>query len=327
MRTAWFLLLPNTHILDLAGPLQVMSTCPELGIAPLQIRCIGPSPQIQCFQAINLTGLEPMPQSLAAGDLLFVIGHKLGPLDSTQAAQQQAVVDWLAQMAAKTPELTICSICTAAFLLGEAGLLDDRACTTHHRYAQQLQQRFPRARVQENQLFVADGDIYTSAGVSTGIDLTLHLIRQHLGREQASRVAQELVIYRRRAGNDPQLSLRDLARNHIHPLIHDVQDYLEQHFTRPIAMEDVARRFNLSYRHLARLFRNHAGVTLKSFLCKLRIEHAKHLLATQRLTTEVLAERCGFRSSHALRLAWNKEMSVSPLQYHKRSREGCASFQ
>jgi transcriptional regulator GlxA family with amidase domain len=316
MRTAWFLLLPNTHILDLAGPLQVISTCPELGIAPLQVRCIGPSPQISCFQAIQLAGLEPMPAQLGEGDLLFVIGHKLLPAGRSDPLQAQAV-RWLRDVAGSTADLVVCSICTAAFLLGEAGLLDERDCTTHHRYAAQLQQRFPRARVVDNQLFVQDGNLYTSAGVSTGIDLTLQLIRQHLGRQQANQVAQELVIYRRRAGNDPQLSARDLARNHIHPLIHDVQDFLEQHFTQPIVVEDLARHFNLSYRHLARLFRSHAGMTLKGFLGKLRIDHARHLLATQRIPAELLAERCGFSSSHALRLAWNKEMSLSPLQYHK----------
>lgn len=316
MRNAWFLLLPDTHILDLAGPLQAMATCPELEMAPLQIRCISPTPAIQCFQSITLGGLQPLPDTLEAGDVLFVIGRKLLDEHADHSALDTAV-DWLARVAGTTHGLTLCSVCTGAFLLGEAGLLDGRRCTTHHRYVDLLQHRFPRAQVLSNHLFVQDGDLFSSAGVSTGIDLALHFIGRTLGRSAAGRVAQELVIYRRRAGNDPQLSTHDLTRNHIHPRVHDVQDYLEGHFAEHLGFEEIARRFNLSYRHLARLFRAHTGLTLQEFLRKLRIEHAKQLLAQSRIAIETLAERCGFGSSHAFRLAWGKEMAVSPLQYRK----------
>ena len=316
MRNVWFLLLPHTHLLDLAGPLQTISTCFELDMAPLCVRCIGPITQIECFQNISVTGLEPLPESLEAGDLLFVIGHKLPQIPAEQSILQQ-VAHWLQRIASHTPDLAICSICTGAFLLGQAGLLDGRRCTTHHRYAEQLQQHFPLAEVLSNHLFVQDGNLYTSAGVSTGIDLALHVISQRLGRSEAGRVAQELVIYRRRAGNDPQLSMRDLTRNHIHPLIHEVQSYLEQQFASSLAMEDVARRFNLSYRHLARLFRQNTGITLQAYLRKLRVEHAKQLLEQQRIPIESLAERCGFSSSQAFRLAWSKEMPLPPLQYRQ----------
>jgi transcriptional regulator GlxA family with amidase domain len=314
MRTVWFLLLPNTHILDLAGPLQAMASCAELGLAPLTTRCIAASSQINCFQNLSLAGLEPLPAELAAGDWLFVIGHKLLDDAPTQAALEQAA-QWLEQVAGSTAELTICSVCTGAFVLGQAGLLDHKQCTTHHAYVAQLQQRYPRAKVLSNHLFVQDDNLYSSAGVSTGIDLSLHVIAEKLGRQHAERIAQDLVIYRRRADSDPQLGSRELTRNHIHPLIHQVQDHLHEQFCSPITVEQLASRFNLSYRHLARLFRSNTGITLHTYLRQLRIEQAKLLLSQQRIAIELLAERCGFASSHALRQAWRKEMTLTPLQY------------
>ncbi len=316
MRTAWFLLLPQTHILDLAGPLQALGSCAELDLAPVEVRCTAPQPEIHSFQGVTLTGLEPLPERLDEDDVLFVVGNKMMLSDQERKALDSAAT-WLERTMAKSGGLDLCSICTGAFLLGRAGLLDGRDCTTHHRYVPLLQELYPQARVLSNRLFVEDGPLCTTAGVSAGADLALHVIGRRLGREVASQVAQELVIYRRRAGEDPQLGIQELTRNHIHPLVHAVQDYLEENASAALNFEHLAIRFNVSYRHLARLFRENTGLTLQTFLRRQRIERARRLLRESRMNVEQVAERCGFGSAHAFRVAWNKEVAETPLQFRK----------
>ncbi|CAH0647496.1 MULTISPECIES: GlxA family transcriptional regulator [Pseudomonas] len=314
MRTIWFLLLPGTHILDLGGPLQIMASLEELRLAPVSVRCIAARQQMSSYQGVTLSGLHPLPEQLSPEDLLFVVGNKLSTSPS-DAATLAATAQWLANVMGQTPDVQLCSICTGAFLLGEAGLLNGRECTTHHRYVGLLQARYPKAKVLENRLFVEDDGLFTSAGVSSGTDLALHIVSLHFGKAVANQVAQELVIYRRRAGEDVQLRAADLARNHIHPLVHAAQDYIDTHLGSSFSFEQLASQFNVSYRHLARLFRENTGQTLQDYLRAQRIDLARDLLRGSRLNVEQIAERCGYGSSHAFRLAWRREMPQPPLQF------------
>lgn len=189
MRTLWFLLLPGTHILDLGGPLQIMASLEELKLAPINVRCIAASQQVGSFQGVTLSGLHPLPERLAAQDVLFVVGNKLSAIPG-ETALMTATAQWLAQVVRHTPDVTLCSICTGAFLLGEAGLLDGRECTTHHRYVDLLQARYPKAKVLENRLFVEDHGVFTSAGVSSGTDLALHIVSLQFGKAAANHVGR-----------------------------------------------------------------------------------------------------------------------------------------
>lgn len=322
MRTIWFLLLPGTHILDLGGPLQIMASLEELQLAPVNVRCIAARQQVSSFQGVTLSGLHQLPDRLAPQDLLFVVGNKLSATPADTAILT-ATARWLAQVVRQTPDIQLCSICTGAFLLGEAGLLDGRQCTTHHRYVDLLRTRYPAAKVLENRLFVEDDGVFTSAGVSSGTDLALHIVSLQFGKVVANQVAQELVIYRRRAGEDVQLRAADLARNHIHPLVHAAQDYIDAHLGTHFSFEQLASQFNVSYRHLARLFRDNTGQTLQNYLRAQRIDLARELLRGSHLNVEQIAERCGYGSSHAFRLAWRQEMPQPPLQFrHALANEG-----
>lgn len=259
-------------------------------------------------------GLQQLPKQLSPQDLLFVVGNKLSST-SNDTEIMTATAQWLTGAVSQAPGVQLCSICTGAFLLGEAGLLDGRQCTTHHRYVDLLQKKYPKAKVLENRLFVEDGDVFTSAGVSSGTDLALHIVNLQFGKVAANQVAQELVIYRRRAGEDVQLHATDLARNHIHPLVHAVQDYIDGHLKTNFSFEQLAGQFNVSYRHMARLFRDNTDQTLHDYLRAQRVDLARELLRDSRLNVEQIAERCGYGSSHAFRLAWRREMSQPPLQF------------
>lgn len=320
MRTIWFLLLPGTHILDLGGPLQVMASLVELKLAPVRISCIAARSEVSSFQGLTLSGLQQLPEQLSSQDMLFVVGNKLSAT-STETAILHETAQWLATAVSQVPGLQLCSICTGAFLLGEAGLLDGRQCTTHHRYVDLLQARYPKAKVLENHLFIEDGGVFTSAGVSSGTDLAMHLVNRQFGKAAASQVAQELVIYRRRAGEDVQLRDVDLARNHIHPVVHAVQDYIDTHLADDFSFEQLADQFNVSYRHMARLFRDNTGQTLHEYLRAQRLDVARELLSGSRLNVEQIAERCGYGSSHAFRLAWRREMSLPPLQFRQSAQD------
>jgi len=178
-----------------------------------------------------------------------------------------------------------------------------------------LQEACPAAYVMNNRIFVEDGPICTSAGVSTGVDLALHIIGKHVSRRAATIVAQELVLYRRRAGGEPQLSAWLTSRNHVNSQIHQVQDFFERDPTMKLDAQQIAERFNISYRHLARLFRNETGYTLTEYRRQQRIEFAQQLLKESRLTIDQLAEKCGFNSTHAFRAAWKKRQKLAPLKY------------
>lgn len=299
-------------MLDLGGPLQVLGSVIDLGLAPLSLRTIGPQPQPVSFQGLRLTDVKPLPARLAPGEIVIVIGCKLDK-QARPTPQQQPVVDWLRRVAAPVRgQVTLASVCTGAVLLGEAGLLDDHDCTTHHDYLATLQRHYPLARVLAKRILVDDDNLITSAGVSAGIDLALYLIAQHLGAAAAIRVARDNVTSFRRLAADPALDVQLRYRDHDYPIIHAVQDYLTTH---PESGEDyatVAARFGLSYRHLARLFQQASGITLKQYQQQLRLVMAERLLRGSDWPVERIAERCGFASPQAFRAAWRQQSSLSP---------------
>jgi transcriptional regulator GlxA family with amidase domain len=315
MKRIYLVLPPQAHVLDLGGPLQILGSLAELGMAPIEPRCVGPMQELKTFQGLALSGLGPLPARLTRGDVVIVVGFKLAR-DMALTPAQHEVVDWLRTVAApRLGDITVASVCTGAFLLGAAGLLDGRDCTTHHDYLAGLQRRYPLARVLSNRLLVEDGQVMSSAGVTAGIDLALHLIFKHFGAAAAVRVARDNVVPFRRLARDPALDVQLRYRNHDHPLVHAVQDFLSEQPGRALSSEALAARFSLSYRHLARLFQQECGVSLKQYQQQLRLAMARTLLRDSDLAVEVVAERCGFASPQAFRAAWRQEESVAPSRW------------
>jgi transcriptional regulator GlxA family with amidase domain len=173
----------------------------------------------------------------------------------------------------------ICSVCTGAFLLAEAGLLDDKQCTTHWKFIDRFQNRFPKALLQGNRLFVKAGDIYTSAGVSSGIDLSLFILEELFGSGFAAKIAKEIVVYIRRTETDPQVSAFMQFRNHMDQRIHTVQDLLSQSLDKKLSIAELAAAVFMSPRNLTRLFRKTTAISIGDYLNKLRAERSVQMIA------------------------------------------------
>jgi transcriptional regulator GlxA family with amidase domain len=204
------------------------------------------------------------------------------------------------------------SICSGALLAGRAGLLDGHECTTHFDSCEDLARLAPRAHVVENRLYVEDRERLTSAGVTAGIDLMLHLVGRFTDTACAVAVARFLVVYLRRGGADPQLSPFMEGRNHLHPVIHRVQDAIASDPARVWTLGALSRIAGASPRHLSRLFNDHAGMSVPDYVNRLRIGLARELLGHTRLDMERVAERAGFASTRQLRRAWARVYRTPP---------------
>jgi transcriptional regulator GlxA family with amidase domain len=184
--------------------------------------------------------------------------------------------------------------------LAAAGLLDGRECTTHWEFVGRLKTSYPKIKLQTNRLFVYDNGIYTSAGITSGIDLALYLVEHYWGAYFAAQIAKEAVIYFRRTLDDPQLSIFTQYRNHIDHRIHHVQDILIQSISRKYTIGELADKVNMSARNLTRLFKKTTEITINKYLEKLRVEHAEKLLGDGH-TMKAAALHCGLNTSNQLR--------------------------
>ena len=261
-----FLILPEVEILDLAGPLQAFHEAARSH--PFRIRICATRDEVPSHQGVTLSRLEPLPE-VNAGDLIVVPGM---PYRATEHVERE-VIRWLRRAAAIGAHIS--SICTGAFILGEAGLLDGRRCTTHWTRIGELRRRYPSARVLDNRLYVTDGSITTSAGIASGIDMALALIERAYGPLVALDVAREMVVYLRRDGSHEQDSVYLDYRTHIHPGIHRVQDQLIQNPERRFALTELARSAGMSPRSLTRTFRQATGISVNDFATRVRLELAR----------------------------------------------------
>ncbi|BDG10024.1 GlxA family transcriptional regulator [Anaeromyxobacter paludicola] len=303
----WLVATSNVLLLDLAGPAETFRLARRAG-APLSLHLAGPRPEVRTSVGLSLGALEPLPASLPEGAVVMVAGcedsarHYAGP----EAAE---LVAWLRRLPAGT---RLASVCSAALLLGRAGRFDGRACTTHHTLAERLRREAPRARVLEDRIFVEDGPAMSSAGITAGIDLALHLVEGIGGPQVAQAVAREMVVFLRRSGDDPQLSPWLAHRNHVHPAVHRVQDAIAREPQRRWSRAELAGVGHVSERHLSRLFQAHAGVSVADYRRALCVARARRLLADERVTVERAAELAGFGSARELRRAWRRHAGGTP---------------
>jgi transcriptional regulator GlxA family with amidase domain len=304
----WFVLTPNVLLLDYAGPAEALRMAAEMGGDLLLHHC-APTPRLGTSLTVELGGLSALPPELPPNSLVIVTGNACEAQDYARP-EAHAVVDWLR----RAPRADTCtaSICSGALLLAAAGLLDHRRCTTHHSLIDDLRAVAPTARVLENRVFVEDGPVLTSAGVTTGIDLALYLIERHAGADLAARVARRLVVYQRRSGHDQQLSPWLAHRNHLHPAVHRAQDAIAQEPARAWTLAELAARAHVSARHLSRLFAEHARIGVLAYQQHLQIAQARELLADGRLSVERVAELSGFNSARDFRRVWQRHEADTP---------------
>jgi transcriptional regulator GlxA family with amidase domain len=282
--------------MDVAGPLQVFSEAAGFG-HPYRTASVALGPAVRTAQGLVLSELEGLPDDVGPGDRVLVPGY---PLATARPPPQ--LLSWLRRVARAGAEVG--SVCTGAFALGEAGLLDGRRCTTHWRRVGELAARFPAAQVLGERLFVQDGPIVTSAGVSAGVDLALALLERDGGPVLASHVAREMVVYLRRDGAHAQESVYLDYQTHLSPGVHRVQQYLVSHPDSRASLAELGRMAALSERTLTRQFRQATGISVQQYRARLRLERARDLLRNPALTVEAVAEACGFADARQLRRLW-----------------------
>lgn len=235
---------------------------------------------------------------LKEGDFVFVPGMDNEYVNSFSFKAEREFFAWLKECSNKN--VTVCSICSGAFALGHAGLLKDTECTTHWRRVKALQLQFPQSKVIADILFIKSNNVYTSAGISAGIDLALAILEDLKGPLFTHKVARGLVVYHRRSGRHNQESIYLDYRNHINPQVHEVQDYLIDNLSKENDIESLASMVNMSPRNLSRIFKEKTGSTILEYLTLLRIEYANTMLNNPEYTIEYIASKCGFKTARQL---------------------------
>jgi transcriptional regulator GlxA family with amidase domain len=297
VRRIVFIIPPNVELLDLAGPIQVFREAKQNGLE-IDIEYYSWLPRIQSAPGIVIDGLRHYRDvHLSENDYLFLPGLHIESLDRSRD-EEENLFRWLNTCSAN--KVTLCAVCNAAFILGQAGLLDNKECTTHWRSIDLLKQLYPKAKVLDDVLYVKSQNVYTTAGISAGIDMALDVLESLKGALFAYEVARALVIYQRRSSNHNQRSIYLDYRNHINPKIHEVQDYLSRNLSSPNRIDNLAQLVSMSPRNLTRLFKEQTGSTIIEYLTLLRREYANTMLKNPEYTLEYIAAECGFKSARQL---------------------------
>ena len=304
---------PGVQLLDLAGPADVFAEANaqagEAAYAPLVIG-LGPAPLLSS-SGVRVLPARSIDEPGEGLDTILVAGS---PRAGLEAAAPEALA-WLRANAPKARRYG--SICSGAFLLAAAGLLQGRRITTHWAMAERLAEAFPGTIVEPDALYVRDGPVRTSAGVTAGLDLALVLVEEDLGAEIARRVAAQLVMYFRRPGGQMQFSRRGEAAPAGRATLQALQRYVAAHPDEDHSVPRLAERAHLSPRHFARLFRDEVGITPAAWVESARVEAARRKLEEGRATPKRVAAECGFADADALRRAFVRSLGVTPAAYRR----------
>lgn len=290
-----FLLVPRLHLLDLAGPAQVFSTAANLGY-DYRLSYVSEQADVPTAQGLPVRAETTWPD-LGPADLVVVPGWRAPTLHRYGHVSAATLGRLTAHHAAGG---TLASVCSGAGLLGRAGLLDGRRCTTHHDLQDELAHSHPRATVIRDVLYVVDDRVVTSAGIASGIDLALHLVAVRHGPGVAARIARSMVVYARRNGDEQQTSTMLRHRGHLSDVAHRAQDLIDARFTERLPMAAIATTCGVSERTLTRKFTAATGLTPLRYQTRLRLERAEHLLGTG-ATAEAAAHAVGFADARMLR--------------------------
>jgi transcriptional regulator GlxA family with amidase domain len=308
MSTVYFYIPNQVTLLDLSGVLQVFQEAINLGLN-YQFKFISNQSTVKSTAGLTISSLTHFIKSNPKqNDLVFISGFST--LQINQLTEENSFFEWLKKANAK--QITICSICSGAFLLAKSGLLDNKECTTHWNLIKKLKKDFPLLKIQDNTLFTKSENIYTSSGIVTGIDLALFIIEERHGKQNAMQIAKELVVYKRRKGNDEQESVYLQNRSHQDEKIHTIQDWIIHNLDKASTIEYLANLVYVSPRNLTRLFKKQAGATIAEYRTKLRVEKEKSLLTNSEYKIEHIANLCGFKTSKQLRMILERHLGVLP---------------
>jgi transcriptional regulator GlxA family with amidase domain len=307
---------PFVQLLDVTGPLQVFASANDHvaqagGTPPYVLRVVAKGGQGVMATAGLGIATGPLPRTGMPPDTLMVAG---GPgVDA--AAADTVLVDWLRQRTKKARR--VASVCTGAFLLGASGALDGRRAVTHWSYCAELARRFPAVRVESDPIFVRDGSVWTSAGVTAGIDLALALVEEDLGRTVALAVARYLVVFLKRPGGQAQFS-EALSMQSAEDEFGALHEWINKHLSDDLSLAMLADQAGMSERSFSRHYAEATGVTPARAIERLRVEAARRLLSESRLPVKRISQRCGFGSEETMRRSFLRILSATPNDYRAR---------
>jgi transcriptional regulator GlxA family with amidase domain len=311
-RTVLVVLFDQVQSLDVTGPAEVFAGAEQHTPGTYRLR----TASLDGAPVRTTSGLTVVPDGALADapepHTLLVPGGR-----GTRRPDPR-LTDWLRRHAPRAERLV--SVCTGAALLAGAGLLDGRRATTHWAYCDTLARNHPAVEVDPDPIYVRDGHVATSAGVTSGIDLALALVEEDLGRQVALTVARHLVVFLRRPGNQAQFSAQLAAQTARREPLREVQQWITEHPDADLSVEALAARAALSPRHFARAFRTETGMTPGRYVDRVRLEHARRLLEDTGDGVEEISRASGYGTSEAMRRAFVRTLGASPAEYRRRFR-------
>jgi transcriptional regulator GlxA family with amidase domain len=317
-RVIEILAFPNAQLLDITGPLQVFASANEWATKegkpePYRIQVVAQQSPLLTNSGLEIL-VQPLPKADRSLDTLVVSGG----WGVHAACGESALVSWLKRRAASARRVV--SVCTGAFLLGAAGLLEGRRVVTHWSECELLSSRYPSARVMVDPIFVRDGAVWTSAGVTAGIDLSLALIEEDLGHAGAIAVARALVVFLKRPGGQAQFG-RALELQHGATEFDRLHAWMAEHLTSKLSVLAMAAKVAMSERTFMRRYRAATGLSPARALERLRVEAAQRFLLGSNLPIKRIAQRCGFGCEESMRQSFHRLLAVSPSEFRSRFSE------
>jgi transcriptional regulator GlxA family with amidase domain len=310
---------PGVQSLDVTGPLEVFMGARELIAAEArhersyEVSILSREGEpLRTSSGLTIAPHAGLREAPADIDTLIVAGGH----GHMEAASDSRLIEWIARSAA-TARRTV-SVCTGAFLLARAGLLDGRRATTHWAAAAELARLYPAVRVDPEPIFVRDGPIWTSAGVTAGMDLALALVEDDLDRDAALTIARHLVLFLRRPGNQSQFSATLSAQQPRREPLREAQRHVVENVAGELSVEALAARAHMSPRHFARAFRAETGVTPARYVEQVRVEAARRLLEETSEPIAAVAAACGFGTAETMRRVFLRTFEVGPAEYRRR---------
>ena len=294
-----FFIPGKVHVLDLTGPVQVFYEANNYGANYELIYCSLEK------NVISSAGLSFFCEEsyanilLQSGDYIFLPGAEMDYLRSSEFKNEKQFFGWLTENNAKG--VNICSICTGAFILAESGLLNFKTCTTHWKRIEELKASYPDLQTKNDVLYTIEKNLYTSAGITSGIDLSLAIVEEHYGPLFANKVSRELVVYYRRGRDHTQQNVYLNYRNHIQIGIHTVQDWLIENLESKYTIAQLSSMANMSERNLTRVFKKATGLTINQYTKQVRLEKLKTLIHNTELKSASIANKIGYKDSRQLR--------------------------
>jgi transcriptional regulator GlxA family with amidase domain len=312
MRRVLIAAFPGVQMLDITGPMEVFSIATRLGHAPYELAVVArdeaPLPASSGLRLVPNGGLRNVREA----DTLLIPGGQ----GTRQALEDEVLIRWIQRTAKRSRRVT--SVCTGAFLLAEAGLLDGRRATTHWSACNALRRRYPKVTVEDDPIFVRDGSVWTSAGVTAGMDLALALVEEDAGREAALEVARRLVLFVRRPGGQAQFSAQLAADTAERQPLRELQGWIADHLTDDLGVEALAERAHMSPRNFARAFKQEVGMTPAAYVERARVERAQQALQSSRAPIALVARRTGFGTAGTMRRAFKRRIGATPVDYRDR---------